>query len=58
MDDEVHVIHQNPFPLPAALHRIRVGVKLPFHLHLNFVGDRYHLARIRSAGDEEKIGEA
>ncbi len=58
VDDEVHVVHQHPLALAAALHRIRIHTKLTLQLQLDLIGDRDVLPVVGSVADEKVIRKA
>ena len=58
MDDEVDVVHQNPFALATAFDRVRINAKLALEAELDLVGDRNILAIVSAVADKKVVGEA
>ena len=56
VDDEVNVVHQNPFGVGITFHTRR-DVAVLLQLHLNLIGYRLVLPRIRAVANDQRIGE-
>jgi hypothetical protein len=57
VDDEVAVVHQDPFGVVVSLHIDRQIAPL-LESEVNLIGDGLILADVRSSTDDEMIGEA
>ena len=57
MDNEVHIVEQDPSSLPASLHRVRVGPELLLQAVLNLIGNGDDLTIVGGRGDEEEVGQ-
>jgi hypothetical protein len=57
MDDEVHIVHQDPLALAASFDRVRINAKLALEPNLDFVSNSNVLTIIGAIADEEVIGE-
>ena len=58
MDDEVDVVHEDPFALAAAFDGVGVDAEFAFEAEFDLVGDGYVLSVVGSVADEEVVGES
>ncbi len=57
MDDKVHIIHQDPLGLAAALDGVGVDAEFALEADLDLIGDSDVLAFVGAVADEEVVGE-
>ena len=58
VDDEVDIVHQDPFALAAALDRVRKGREVALEADLDLVGDSDVLPVVGAVADEKVVGQA
>ncbi len=58
VDDEVHVIHQDPLTLAATFDRVGIGVEVVLEAKFDLIGDGDRLPIVRAGADQKIIGEA